>query len=334
MENQKYTIAKVQQEKLIELDLDIKDAYILNYLSEIIGTKNKIISKIVDNDIYYWIKYDSIIKYLPILKIDSLKAISRRLANYEKLGLIKRHVHKNYNKANGQFKGAYTFISLTYKFSCLFEISSKIQIDEEEMEEASKAMGLPIKVLNEEAFHHENLKVPVDSHHEDSKVLSIEGTQKSFQNTPNNNTPNKKKTTTRKEMSSSRSLEFLKKYNINPVTKKNIRKEIPQLEEKIFKDILEKVEAEFKNGTIKNKDAVLFRALKGEWIFKETKEQQIDINKVSKSIANDCLSYLQVNWTKEQIYEKLKNDTSSKPSEIYKLSKKIIDDYFERRKVC
>ena len=51
MERIKYTIASVQQEKLIELDLDIKDAFILSYLKDTIGANSKIISKVVENEI-------------------------------------------------------------------------------------------------------------------------------------------------------------------------------------------------------------------------------------------------------------------------------------------
>ena len=49
MERIKYTIASVQQEKLIELDLDIKDAFILSYLKDTIGANSKFISKVVEN---------------------------------------------------------------------------------------------------------------------------------------------------------------------------------------------------------------------------------------------------------------------------------------------
>ena len=144
MENQKFTIGAVQQNRLLDLGLDIKDAYILTYLKDIIGGSNKIISKIVDDEVYYWIKYENIIKYLPILKIDNLKVISRRLARYDELGLIKRHIHRPFNQMQGTFKGAYTFICLTEDFASLFE-TAKLQHDDAELERAAKEMGLSLE---------------------------------------------------------------------------------------------------------------------------------------------------------------------------------------------
>lgn len=153
MERIKYTIASVQQEKLIELDLDIKDAFILSYLKDTIGANSKFISKVVDNEIYYWIKYSSLIAYLPILKIENEKVIARRFSEYEKLGLIKRHIHKVTNKITKAFVGNYTFINLTDKFSELFE-ENKIETDVDELEKAAKEMGLSIE------NNRENFSVP------------------------------------------------------------------------------------------------------------------------------------------------------------------------------
>ncbi len=148
MERIKYTIASVQQEKLIELDLDIKDAFILSYLKDTIGANSKFISKVVENEIYYWIKYSSLISYLPILKIENEKVIARRFTEYEKLGLIKRHIHKVTNKITNTFVGNYTFINLTDKFSELFE-ENKIETDMDELEKAAKEMGLTVENTRE-----------------------------------------------------------------------------------------------------------------------------------------------------------------------------------------
>lgn len=191
--NMKFTIGATQQKKMLELNFDIKDAYILTYLKDLIGGNSKLISKVVHNEIYYWIDHKSLLDYLPILKITNTKALSRRFSKYEKLGFIKRHTHRPFNKMTGGFEGAYTFISLTSTFSSLFEID-QIGVDEDSLELAIKEMGLSNEKEN---IHHGNSKVPMvdplenkNSHHEDSKVLTIEGTQKSSQYTPNNNTPN------------------------------------------------------------------------------------------------------------------------------------------------
>lgn len=217
MERIKYTIASVQQEKLIELDLDIKDAFILSYLKDTIGANSKFISKVVENEIYYWIKYSSLISYLPILKIENEKVIARRFTEYEKLGLIKRHIHKVTNKITNTFVGNYTFINLTDKFSELFE-ENKIETDMDELEKAAKEMGLTVE------NNRENFSVPSGEPRElfssfgengensqnidisdefflksrgYSKVPCTEGTQKFRYNTTINNTNINNNTTTK-----------------------------------------------------------------------------------------------------------------------------------------
>lgn len=217
MERIKYTIASVQQEKLIELDLDIKDAFILSYLKDTIGANSKFIFKVVENEIYYWIKYSSLISYLPILKIENEKVIARRFTEYEKLGLIKRHIHKVTNKITNTFVGNYTFINLTDKFSELFE-ENKIETDMDELEKAAKEMGLTVE------NNRENFSVPSGEPRElfssfgengensqnidisdefflksrgYSKVPCTEGTQKFRYNTTINNTNINNNTTTK-----------------------------------------------------------------------------------------------------------------------------------------
>lgn len=217
MERIKYTIASVQQEKLIELDLDIKDAFILSYLKDTIGANSKFISKVVENEIYYWIKYSSLIAYLPILKIENEKVIARRFTEYEKLGLIKRHIHKVTNKITNTFVGNYTFINLTNKFSELFE-ENKIETDVDELEKAAREMGLSID-NNRENFTvpsgepkelsssfgkivetSQNIGVSEDIFLDSrgySKVPCTEGTQKFRYNTTINNTNINNNTTTK-----------------------------------------------------------------------------------------------------------------------------------------
>lgn len=153
MERIKYTVASVQQQKLLELNLDIKDAFILSYLKDTIGVNSKFISKIVGDEIYYWLKYSSLITYLPILKIESEKVLARRFSEYEKLGLLKRHIHRVTNKKDKTFVGNYTFFRLTEQFSELFE-ENKVETDINELEKVAKEMGLTVE------NNCENSKVP------------------------------------------------------------------------------------------------------------------------------------------------------------------------------
>lgn len=138
--NIKYTIGAVQQSKALEYGLDLKDAFILTYLKEL--TSKKLIQKIIDTNTYYWIDYDALIDYMPLLGISTTKVLGRRFAKYEELGFIKRHLHKSYSKTKGQFSGSWTFIMFEEKFNELFEIGN-IASDTTKMNEILEEMGFP-----------------------------------------------------------------------------------------------------------------------------------------------------------------------------------------------
>lgn len=177
-DNIKYTIGAVQQEQLIKYDLDIKDAFIITYLKDIMTSK-KLIKKTVADKKYIWIDYQSLIDYLPALKINSREVIARRMAKYEKIGLIKKHLHKT------MVYGVYTFFHLEEKFNTMFEIQ-KIEKEDDELEKIKEKMGL-LGQQNEESTE--------KSSGFDPKVETIP-TQKSRHNTPNNILPQKESSST------------------------------------------------------------------------------------------------------------------------------------------
>lgn len=200
--NIKYTIGAVQQSKALEHDLDLKDAFILTYLKEL--TSKKLIQKVIDNNTYYWIDYDALIDYMPLLGISTSKVLGRRFAKYEELGFIKRHLHKSYSKAKGQFSGSWTFIMFEEKFNELFEIGN-IANDTTKMNEILEEMGLPTEDTQkfslesprelESSFIRGNSKgQSVNQEEVNNNGASqefTEGTQKWSVNSPNpiNNTP-------------------------------------------------------------------------------------------------------------------------------------------------
>lgn len=200
--NIKYTIGAVQQSKALEYDLDLKDAFILTYLKEL--TSKKLIQKVIDNNTYYWIDYDALIDYMPLLGISTSKVLGRRFAKYEELGFIKRHLHKSYSKAKGQFSGSWTFIMFEEKFNELFEIGN-IANDTTKMNEILEEMGLSTEDTQkfslesprelESSFIRGNSKgQSVNQEEVNNNGTSqefTEGTQKWSVNSPNpiNNTP-------------------------------------------------------------------------------------------------------------------------------------------------
>lgn len=200
--NIKYTIGAVQQSKALEYGLDLKDAFILTYLKEL--TSKKLIQKVIDTNTYYWIDYDALIDYMPLLGISTTKVLGRRFAKYEDLGFIKRHLHKSYSKAKGQFSGSWTFIMFEEKFNELFEIGN-VANDTTKMNEILEEMGLSTEDTQkfslesprelESSFIRGNSKgQSVNREEVNSNGASqefTEGTQKWSVNSPNpiNNTP-------------------------------------------------------------------------------------------------------------------------------------------------
>lgn len=200
--NIKYTIGAVQQSKALEYGLDLKDAFILTYLKEL--TSKKLIQKVIDTNTYYWIDYDALIEYMPLLGISTNKTLGRRFSKYEEFGFIKRHLHKSFSKSTGQFSGSWTFIMFEEKFNELFEIGN-IANDTTKMNEILEEMGLPTEDTQkfslesprelESSFIRGNSKgQSVNQEEVNNNGASqefTEGTQKWSVNSPNpiNNTP-------------------------------------------------------------------------------------------------------------------------------------------------
>lgn len=94
----KNTIHGFNQKELVELGLDNDDALILRWFVDFKDT-GKMVSKIIENEKYYWVKYEGIITDLPILKLKTKDALYRRFKKMDKAGVIKHITHKE----NGTF---------------------------------------------------------------------------------------------------------------------------------------------------------------------------------------------------------------------------------------
>ena len=88
----KYTIEGFSQEKLIELNLDLVDAVILRWFVDF-KDSGKMYSEIIENDKYYWLKYDAVIEDLPILNIKK-EALGRRFLKLKNAGILKHFTKK------------------------------------------------------------------------------------------------------------------------------------------------------------------------------------------------------------------------------------------------
>lgn len=87
----KYTIEGFSQRRLIGYGLDAVDALILRYFidfKECKKGKKKMISRIINSNQYYWIKYEKVIKELPILKLNTPDSVYRRLKKMVKVQVL------------------------------------------------------------------------------------------------------------------------------------------------------------------------------------------------------------------------------------------------------
>jgi hypothetical protein len=266
-ENVKYTIGEVQQHKLIEFGLDIKDAFIISYLKDMKTWKN-ILEKSVNADIYMWVDYSKLLSYLPALKINTNDVLSRRLKKYEGLGLIKRHLHKNL------VYGSYNFIFLEEKFNTLFEFN-KIEDTEDEIEEMKRKMGL----LGQQTQHPSQKSCGFDS------KVACTTTQKSADNTPIKILPQKNSSSTEANPTAAPEDTFFKNLkdlliknnfkNYNSQTLKNIKN--------YSKGSLEEVKKVIEFMKLKNKainSKILVAILKDE---DHKVVEPVDIKKIPKA---------------------------------------------------
>jgi hypothetical protein len=85
----KYTICGYQQDILIEYNLDAIDATILDYIDNFYNT-GKMYHKIINNYVYFWVNYRTIIDDLPILNIIDPQSIAYRFNKYIDCELMKK----------------------------------------------------------------------------------------------------------------------------------------------------------------------------------------------------------------------------------------------------
>jgi len=98
----KYTIHGFSQRKAIKLGLDNDDLLILRYFIDF-KDSGAMVSKVIDNKTYYWIKYETILEQLPILKLKK-DSLYRRLKKMCVAGVLE---HKTVKK-----NGTYSFYSV------------------------------------------------------------------------------------------------------------------------------------------------------------------------------------------------------------------------------
>ena len=87
----KYTVCGFNQEKAIGLGLDVTDLLILRW---IVDFSPKMSTKVIDDQFYYWVKYQSILEDLPILKIGK-DMLYKRLKKMVNAKVLVNNIEKN-----------------------------------------------------------------------------------------------------------------------------------------------------------------------------------------------------------------------------------------------
>ncbi|MEW9096562.1 MAG: hypothetical protein AB2417_15895 [Clostridiaceae bacterium] len=102
----KYTILGFKQSELLRFGLDTIDALILRYFIDF-KDSGRMIRKEIDNEIYYWVKYEGMIKSLPILNLKK-DAIYRRLKRMAKADILRHETIRE--------KGTFSYYGIGSKF--------------------------------------------------------------------------------------------------------------------------------------------------------------------------------------------------------------------------
>lgn len=110
----RYSIFEFNQEKLLEYNLDVADALILNWFANFFigGMEKRIFQDGNVNKIYGWIKISKIMEDLPVLGISTEKGIRRRLDHFVESGIMERETIQSQNGKKSFYKTTEVYESL------------------------------------------------------------------------------------------------------------------------------------------------------------------------------------------------------------------------------
>lgn len=104
----KFSILGFNQEKVLEIGLNIKQLHLLNYIYDAIASPS--MCHIVEDDVaYVWLQHEKLLEDLPILEIGE-RALVKHLSELKSLGLIQTK-----NVANSRLSGSRCYYAITPK---------------------------------------------------------------------------------------------------------------------------------------------------------------------------------------------------------------------------
>lgn len=115
----KFTILGYSQIRLIEFGLDTIDAVLLRYFIDF-KDSGSMVKKKIGEETFYWLKYDGIIRELPILNLKR-DTVYRRLKNMSKNNILKHKTVKN--------NGVYSYFNIGDNYIKLISDSNPIHSD-------------------------------------------------------------------------------------------------------------------------------------------------------------------------------------------------------------
>lgn len=260
----------------------------------------------------------------------NLKKIQRILVKLEELKILKSD---NFNKKAYDRTKWYCIIDPEIKnMYQLNFVSTELRTEKkaldkmsnEENQELSTEECKPLDKMSNGMF--KNVQ-PIPDINSDIKIIETTTTVDN-----KNNIDLKNKTV--KSSSSSSKYEFLKNYDISAGTKLNICRYITNLTEEKFADIYKQTKASYEAGEINSFEAVLYKALKGEWTFVNRSADVSDTvekdRKYVRAQADYWLSYLQIGYSENQVLHNFLNAVHNCDENIVAEYKNKILNYFKR----
>ncbi|WP_096636403.1 conserved phage C-terminal domain-containing protein [Clostridium cochlearium] len=98
----KWTILGFNQEEMIKANMDVCDAAILRYFIDF-KDDGEMVTRIIDNKLFYWLKYSNLLSAMPCLKIKSKDALRRRLRKLVKAKILDSKCVKEKGKGTFSF---------------------------------------------------------------------------------------------------------------------------------------------------------------------------------------------------------------------------------------
>ena len=127
------------------------------------------------------------------------------------------------------------------------------------------------------------------------------------------------------------SYEFLNKFELQNATKMFIRKNIHDLTEDLFVETYNKVKKELETGKIKDFEAVLYKALKGEWAFsKATREEVPTSEETRKKIIKICNYWIDSPYSANEKIDNFIKDAEGLPFEIIEEYKNKLIEFLKK----